>query len=174
MSVSAARSKSVALLCLLSFSWIQLLFPVVALAATVQVPAGTVVVATIDSTIDPKTVTVGQRINLRVANDITVNGQVVIAAGAPVVAEITQASGPGSIGKPAIIAVTLRSVTAVDGTVIALSGQRAQEGENKQTSSLVVTILCCVLGLLLKGGEATLAAGTVVDGSTVTSAEVEV
>ena len=89
----------------------------------------------------------------------------VIASGAPVVAEVTRSQKKGAVGKPAIIGVTLYSVTAVDGSTVPLMGQKLVEGENKQTESLVITILCCVLGLLQQGGPASIPEGTQLEAS---------
>jgi hypothetical protein len=104
---------------------------------------------------------------LNVVNDLRIGGVVVIAQGATAQAEVVTSKRRGSIGKPAHIGVVLRSVQAVDGTTIALTGQKQVLGEDKQTSSLVITLLCCILGLLQKGGPAEIAAGSTVRGNVV-------
>ena len=73
--------------------------------------------------------------------------------------EVTHSQKKGAIGKPAVIGVMVRSVEAVDGTVVPISGVKYIEGENKLTEALVITILCCILGLVIQGGEAEIPAG---------------
>ncbi|RMD82079.1 MAG: hypothetical protein D6815_10085 [Candidatus Dadabacteria bacterium] len=133
---------------------------------------GTIVVAAFEEEVNPAAVSQGQAVRLSVVNPVVVNGVTVIEAGAPVMGEVSIAQTPGAIGKPAKIGVTLQYVTAVDGTRIPISGQTVVEGENKQTTSLVVTILCCVLGLIMKGGEASIPAGSQVKATTLADAEI--
>lgn len=165
--------KQTALLIIAAMCWMTV-GPTVVAARTIEVPAGTAINCTFPTPIDPLTATVGQRITLRVVEALKIDGVTVVEAGAPVVAEITQAQKKGSVGKPAIIGVTLYSATAIDGSSIPLSGQRVIEGENKQTSSLVITILCCVLGLLQKGGDATIPEGAQVTATTTGTVKVDV
>lgn len=128
----------------------------------VQLPVGTVVDLAFDSPVSPTTSTIGQTVTLRVMSPVLVNGATVIAAGAIAQGEVTIAQKSGSIGKEAQIGVMVRQVVAVDGTLVPISGNKSVLGENKQTSSLVITLLCCILGLLQKGGSAEIAAGSAV------------
>jgi hypothetical protein len=142
----------------------NIFFPSIALAAAeINIPVGTIVLLSAGQTIEPGTVTVGQSIQLTVVNDVVVGGDVVIRAGAIATGEVSQAVKEGSIGKPATIALTLRSVEAVDGTTVPLQGMKSVVGENKQTASVVVTILCCILGLLMKGGPAEITQGSTIE-----------
>jgi len=172
MNHATRHCKVCAAITLLTFVWSMFLFPVCAIAATTTLRAGTVVTCAFSDAVDPLSVTIGQRITLTVVGAVKVAGVTVIASGAPVQAEVTQAQKQGAIGKPAVIGVRLLSVEAIDGTVVALTGVRVVEGESKQTSSLVITILCCVLGLLMKGGEASIPAGTKIDGTVVAEAQI--
>jgi hypothetical protein len=174
MHVVRKRVRPGAIILVVSFAWYYLLLPGIALAASVAVPVGTIVSAVFKDPVDPATATAGQTVLLSVADPVVIGGRTVIQAGAPVFAEVTVAEKCGAVGKPAKIGVALRHVTAVDGSNIALSGLKQMEGENKQTTSLVVTILCCVAGLLMKGGTATIPAGSVVQGTTMAQAEVVV
>lgn len=155
------------------FVWTWLVAPTAVSAKTIEVPAGTTVLCAFSTAIEPSTATVGQRLTLRVVDAVKVDGVVVIEAGAAVTAEVTRSQKKGAVGKPAVIGVTLFSVAAVDGSSIPLTGQKVIEGESKQTSSLVITILCCVLGLLQKGGDATIPEGSQINGTTPGMAKVE-
>lgn len=153
----------------------NIFIPNIALAAAdIDIPVGTIVLLSVAQTIEPSAVTVGQKIHLNAVNDITIDGIVVIKAGAIASGEITQAVKAGNIGKPATIAITLRSVEAVDGTNVPIQGMKSVVGEDKQTSSLVITIICCVLGLLMKGGEAEITQGSTVEASVASSTVVSI
>ena len=174
MPRSQLRIKLGSILMLLMFSWQFLFFPTVASAATVAVPVGTAVLIVFNNAVDPTMVAPGQTVMLSVVNPVVIDGKTVIQAGASVLAEVTVAEKRGAVGKPAKVGVTLRHVTAVDGTNIPLSGQKQMEGENKQTTALVVTILCCVLGLLMQGGTTTIPAGSQLQATTMAPATVTV
>lgn len=174
MSIVRHRLHLGAILMLSLFAWHFVLFPTVALAVTVDLPVGTVVVGAFNDVVDPATATPGQTVTLSVVNPVVIGGVTVIEAGAPILGEITVAEQRGAVGKPAKIGVTLRHVTAVDGTNIPIVGQKLMEGKNEQTASLIVTILCCVLGLLMKGGAATIPAGSQVQATTMAPAAVNV
>lgn len=158
--------KPYVILTLFSFWVASVVYPQVSLAqGVVEIPAGTAVRCTFNEAVNPETAPVGQRLTLSVSEAVVVDGVTVIQVGAPVIAEVTQSQKRGSVGKPAIIGVTLYSVTATDGSSIALSGQKVIQGESKQTSALVITILCCILGLLQKGGDAVIPEGSSVVGT---------
>jgi len=168
------RVKAVSVAMLLTFFWHFLLFETAALAATAEVPVGTVVMVVFNNAVDPAKVTIGQTLTLSVVNPVVIGKNTIIEAGAPVLAEVTIAEKNGAVGKPAKIGVTLRNVTAVDGTNIPLTGQKVIEGTNSQATSLVVTILCCILGLLMKGGNATISAGSQIQATTMSPATINI
>lgn len=135
-------------------------------AAVVSVPPGTRVLLRLEETVSPETKSVGDQVTLSVVSDVVVNGKVVIAAGAPAVGEVTVSSKKGAVGKPAEIGFQVTSVMAVDGKSVPLRATRKAEGKSKMTEAIVVTILCCVLGLLMKGGEASFEKGLTIEAET--------
>ena len=139
----------------------------------VEIPVGTTVLLAFQSAVHPMTANVGEKVFLTVVNDIEVDGYVVIKAGAHAIGEISQSVKKGSIGKPATIGVLLRSVEAVNGKNISLSGSKVLSGEDKQSDALLITILCCVLGLMMKGGDVEMAQGTTVEGTVLVSTKVQ-
>lgn len=126
----------------------------------ITIPAGTVVSMRVTQEISPKLYKTGDHVNLPVVYDIIIDDHIVIKAGAIVKAEITQSKARGAVGQPAKMGITIQRVEAVDGTIIPLYGAKVVEGSSSVTSAIVVTILCCVLGLLIKGGDAIIPAGT--------------
>jgi len=153
-------SRPIALLVLVS-AVIHLLAPAaLATSEIVKVPGGTTLVLAFENALHPESAQIGQKVYLRVVTAVTVDGKTVIEAGARATAEVTHSQKKGAIGKPAVIGIMARAVEAVDGTMVPISGVKHIEGENKQTEALIVTILCCILGLVMQGGEAEVAAGS--------------
>jgi fructose-specific component phosphotransferase system IIB-like protein len=136
---------------------------VLAAAEAVSVPAGTALTLALEDGLHPDSALVGQKVFFRVVNPVVIDGKTVIAAGARATGEVTHSQKKGPVGKPAVIGVMLRHVEAVDGSMVPVTGVKRIEGENKQTDALIITILCCILGLVIQGGEAELIAGTQVD-----------
>jgi len=128
-------------------------------AQKVRVEVGTIVDLVFDTAMNPKTAAIGQTVMLKVSAPVKVGNLTIIAAGAAAIGEVTRSEKAGAVGMNAAIGVTVKQVTAVDGTVIPLSGTKMVEGESHQTSSIVITVLCCILGLLQQGGQAEIAAG---------------
>lgn len=127
---------------------------------TVTLQAGTIVNLRTDTPLRPATLNTGDRVILTVVSDVVVDGKVVIAAGAKARGEITDSKDRGMIGIPAKLALSIRSVEAVDGSTIALFGARVAEGKSKMAASIGLALICCILFALMKGGAAEIPAGT--------------
>lgn len=111
-------------------------------------------------------------VDFRVLNDIKVNGKTVIAVGSIAQGQITRAKKRGLMGSEGELTVTIRSVKAVDGTMVYLSGSSlSDEGGNKLALSIVLTI-CCLFGFLIKGGKAEIPAGTQIQGTVTSNIEI--
>jgi hypothetical protein len=140
-------------------------------SASITVPAGTMIRLRATTTYDGSTASQGGMVIYSVVNDIKVNGVVVIQAGAQASGTITEVKKAAMIGQPGKIAVSLQSVTAVDGTEIPLMASTVNEGENKMTTSVIIGILC-ILGFLMSGGEGSIQAGSTIDARTMSPVEV--
>jgi hypothetical protein len=125
-------------------------------------------------TISPKTLSPGQELNLMVALAVKIQDKIVIDVGAPVIAQVVKAKKPGSVGSPAELEIKFNYVQAVDGSRIPLNGMEVREGEGKVGTAIVVTILCCILGLLMKGGDVSIPAGTEVTAMTIAESTIAV
>ena len=160
---------------LIMVSCVYYFVPLVAYAReSVTIPAGTIVsLRTIDE-LHPRNLNVGDRVVLKVVSDVRVLGKVVIAAGASARGEITAAKKSGMAGINARIGFSVKSVQAVDGTTISLYGTKFVEGDAKTTESVIFSFLCCLLFLLMKGEDASIPPGTLVDCETAGTVQVEV
>ncbi len=135
--------------------------PYIAFAqSNVMVPAGTTVIVTTNAVIDPETVNMGDEVEFSVTSDVVVDGRVVIRAGARASGEVTVAKKRNYVGIPAKIGISVRSVQAVDGTTVMLSGSKVVEGQDKMVTSIGLSLICCILFAGMKGGDASIPAGT--------------
>lgn len=106
--------------------------------------------------------------NLIVAQDVKVDGVTAIAAGTPVLNQVTGTKKRGC-GRPGTVTVTILSTTATNGEVVRLMGQPlVKEGEIKKGKAiglgvgLGIFVWPCLGCLAIKGGDAEIPAGTIV------------
>ncbi len=134
--------------------------------------AGTNVPLELVSTLSSNSVKSGQMVDFRVLEDIKVNGKTVISAGSIAKGQVTRAKKNGLLGFEGELTIDIKSVRAVDGTTIYLSGNNLfDEGSNRLALSIVVTLFC-LLGFLIKGGKAEIPAGSQIQGIVTSNAEI--
>ncbi|HOJ05730.1 MAG TPA: hypothetical protein PK916_17165 [Bacteroidota bacterium] len=126
--------------------------------AGVTVPAGTVVALSLEQSITSE-MPVGSSVNFRVIYDVKVDGQVVVRAGSIATGSIASVKGTGAVGSPGRVAITLRTVRAVDGQEILLRGNMNKEGDDKVVLSVILALICLPL-ILIHGEDAEIPAGT--------------
>lgn len=152
--------KTVSMISLACFACV-LFLPCPGLAQQkVTIQAGTVVMLRTTTALTPESLNVGDVITLAVVSDVLVDGKVVIKAGAGARGEITEAKTRNLIGIPAKLGLSVRNVEAVDGTTIPVMGAKMVEGKSKMAVSIGLSLICCILFALMKGGEAVIPAGT--------------
>lgn len=142
---------------------------------TLTLNAGTSVGLETVSMINSSLVTMGQTIDFRVSRDIKIDGKTVIAAGSIAKGQVMRSQHAKGLGKAGFIEVQIKTVTAVDGQEIFLTGgQLYQEGEDRQTLAIVLGIFVCILFLTLKGKDAIIPAGYQVTPYVATNTEIKV
>ena len=141
---------------------------------TVLLKAGTVIPMELISTITSKNARSGQMVDFRVMSDVKVDGKTVIAAGSIAQGQIVRAKKSGLLGSEGELEISVKTIEAVDGTIVYLSSNNvSDEGSNKVALSIVLT-LCCLFGFLIKGGQAEIPAGTQVQGMVASNTEINV
>lgn len=126
----------------------------------VIIKSGSIIPMELLSTITSNDCRSGQMIDFKVLKDVVVEGKTVIPAGSIAKGQVTRAKKSGLLGTEGELEVVVRSVTAVDGTDVYLTGANVNDqGSNKVVLSVVLTFLC-ILGFLIKGGNAEIPAGT--------------
>lgn len=120
---------------------------------------GTIVEVMTTEPISSKTAEVGTTIYLEVADDVEVNGKIVIPAGSIVKGEITMASKAKMMGKAGQIDFTIDYVKAIDGTNVRVRSARTFSGKNKQGGVIAAAVLVSPVALFIKGKDVTIEKG---------------
>jgi hypothetical protein len=139
--------------------------PGVASAGTLTIPSGTKLYGELEQQItsNEKEFSVGQAVQGRVWRNVTVNGQTVIAAGAPMALEISSITKRKIAGRGGDVKVKAMSVTAVDGSEIALDGGYDKAAGNRIALAASLSALVLWPLIFIRGKEAVLDVGTVFD-----------
>ncbi|MGB3587239.1 MAG: hypothetical protein WBA23_11895 [Tunicatimonas sp.] len=142
--------------------------------AEVVLKAGTSIPLETVSMIQSDLITVGQTIDFVVSRDVEVNERIVIPSGSLAKGQVIRAQQPRAIGKEGFFEIRIKSVVAVDGQEVFLTGGNVyQEGEDKQTLSIVLGVFLCILFLLIKGKNAQVPPGFQIDASVASTTTIE-
>ncbi|MGH9842082.1 MAG: hypothetical protein ACREEM_25290 [Blastocatellia bacterium] len=106
-----------------------------------------------------KTATEGDPVNLTLAEDLKVGEVVVAKAGAKAVGSITHAKKAGMMGRAGELSMRLEHMKVGDMRV-KLRGSKGKEGEGKEGTAVVLTVLFGPLGLIKKGKNVEIKEGT--------------
>lgn len=139
----------------------------------VVIPSGTSVYLETVSTLTSDGILPGQIIDFKVRQDIVVDKITVIPAGSIAKGQVMRAKPAKGLGKEGMIEVQIKSVTAVDGTEVLLTGGNLlSEGEDRQTLAIVLGLVVCILFLTMKGKNAIVPAGQEVSAFTAGSTQI--
>jgi TolB-like protein len=117
----------------------------------VRLEEGNIIIIRNMETVKSDNLSPGSLVKMEVAEDVIVNGKVLIKANTPVLAEITSSAKSGAIGKAGKISLDLRKTKAVDEQNVFLRGNVSKEGESRMGASIATGIILCPLLLLIKG-----------------------
>ena len=151
------KPTAIVLLTLFSFSSAAPMLPEV-----VTLKGGTNIRVRINQTLSSANAQQGALIMLTVLDAIIVKGVVVVESGAQAEGSVVVSKKAGMIGQKGSIGITVNTVKAVDGTNIPVTAVTSRDGEDKMIISVILGLLC-LLGFLMKGGEATLDTNTMID-----------
>ena len=104
----------------------------------------------------------GQFVNAVVWRDVVVNGHVLIAAGAPVVAKVDELKKRQIAGVKGTMTLGAYETVSIDGQTIQLSGGYHKEGKSRMALSITLGVLF-ILPIFIPGKAAELPTGTVFD-----------
>ena len=129
------------------------------MAAEAVLPANTEVVLTLNETVSSKSHRLGDKFSLTVAQDVKVDGAVVIPRGTRAVAQVTRRTGRGSFGKSGKMDFTFRYLDH-NGQRIPIEGRHHQAGEGRTAATVGAVVAAGVVGgLVVKGKNARVESG---------------
>lgn len=148
----------------------------------ITLKAGTAIVVETTQNLNSRNLSPGQNVNVRVKFPIKVEKKVLIAAGAPGTATVTAVKKAKGFGKAGFIELQVTTVQAVDAQQVPISGLPINvEGESRVGLAIGLAVAGAVLlflvggvaGLLIKGTEAEMKAGSVANGSVANEIDIE-
>ena len=153
--------------------------PTAGIAERVRIPAGTTVYCVLDESLSTKKkssnfVRLGDRVRAKVAEDVVIDGRVVIEAGTVVWSEVSKARRAKVAGIRGRLEVEANTVAAVDDTSIRLAGGYDRSGRGRFVTAAVLAKVIAWPFILIKGKQAHLSPGVIFDAQTAAPAEVEV
>ena len=109
--------------------------------------------------ITSKTAKPNDPVNFTVAEDLVINGQVVVKKGTAAVGSVINSEKGGYLGKSGKLGIQVESTQSADGQPLKLRAAKGKEGNDKTNSTAALSIIS-PLFLFKKGGEAKIAADT--------------
>ena len=124
------------------------------------IPDGTeFAVVTVDE-ISSKTAAEGDPLTFKVAQDVVIDGQVVIAKDSLVKGMVATAKKAGMMGRGGSLGIRVESTTTVDNQKLKLRSTKGKEGDDKTGTTVALVVLFGPLGFLKKGKNAVIKPGT--------------
>ena len=164
--------KTISLIIIFSIFNITMIAPIY--SGTVQVKSGTYIQLELTESISSDNVNNSKTINFRVTSPLVQDGKTIIAAGATAKGFVESVDSAGMLGAEGELGISLKSVTAVDGTQIPLSASKFIKGKDKSMTAMIVGIFLCFPFIFMKGGEAELQAGSTIEAMIIGSPDIEV
>ena len=160
---------------ILSLAVFNLSFGAVPFEKTYVLRAGTMVGLETVSVLTSDNATLGQTVDFRVTRDVMVDGKTVIAAGSIAKGQIVRSQRAKALGKGGFLEVKIKSVTAVDGQEVYLTGGNVyEEGDDKATMAVILGLFVCIFLLAIKGKNAEVPPGFTFDASVASTTNIQV
>jgi len=119
----------------------------------VSVPAGTLLLVRLDSTISSSSTSPGQRFSCKLESDLTANGTVVARAGTPVYGRVTKAKQAGRLAGKSELDLELSEINLGGQAVPVVTSSYAQAGQGEFRSTARNAALGAGIGAAFGGGE---------------------
>jgi hypothetical protein len=126
----------------------------------VLVPDGTEITVVTTEEISSKTATEGDPLNFKVAEDVMVNGRIVIAKDTLAKGTVSSAKKSGRLGRGGSLGIRIESTMTVDNQKVKLRSVKGKEGDDKTGTTVALVVLFGPLGFLKKGKNAIIKSGT--------------
>ena len=133
-----------------------------ATSIAVALPDGTEFTVLTTEEITSKTATEGDLLTFTVAEDVVINGHVVIAKGTLVKGEVASAKKSGFFGRGGNLGIRIESTMTVDNQKTRLRSSKGKAGDDKTGTTVALVVLFGPLGFLKKGKQAIIKSGTTI------------
>ncbi len=124
------------------------------------IPDGTEFTVVTIEEITSKTAAEGDPLTFKAAEDVVIDGKVVIAKGSLVKGSVATAKKAGMMGRGGSLGIRVESVTTVDNQKLKLRSTKGKEGDDKTGTTVALVVLFGPLGFLKKGKNAVIKPGT--------------
>ncbi len=132
------------------------------LPIAVVLPDGTEFAIVTTEEITSKTASEGDPLTFKVAEDVIIDGHVVIAKDALVKGEVATAKKSGFFGRGGNIGIRIESTMTVDNQKLKLRSAKGKAGDDKTGTTVALVVLFGPLGFLKKGKQAIIKPGTAI------------
>ncbi|MCY7375589.1 MAG: hypothetical protein LH472_06415 [Pyrinomonadaceae bacterium] len=130
------------------------------------IPDGTELKIVTTEDISGQKVVEGDPLTFKIAEDVKINNRTVIAKDTIVKGTVSAAKKKGFMGKGGELSIRIESTQTVDGQKMKLRASKSGAGGDNMGSTVALTVLFGPLGLLRKGKEAKIKAGTILSAFT--------
>lgn len=130
-------------------------------AGNLTIPDGTEIKVVTVEEISGQKVVEGDPLTFKTAEDVKINGKTVIAKDTIVKGTVASAKKKGFMGKGGELNIRVESTQTVDGQKVKLRASKSGDGGSNMGSTVALTVLFGPLGLLRRGKEAKIKAGTI-------------
>lgn len=126
----------------------------------VVVPDGTEFTVLTTDEISSKTATEGDPLSFKVAEDVIINGKLVIAKDSLVKGTVASVKKSGFFGRGGNLGIRIESAVTTDSQKVKLRSAKNKEGGDKTGTTVALVVLFGPLGFLKKGKNAIIKPGT--------------
>jgi len=126
----------------------------------VTLPDGTEFNVLTTEEITSKTATEGDPVNFKVAEDVRINGVLVIAKDTLVKGVVASAKKSGMLGRGGNLGIRVESTVTTDNQKLKLRSSKGKEGDDKTGATVALVVLFGPLGFLKHGKQAIIKPGT--------------
>ena len=144
-----------------------------AFADPVTIPKGMSVPVTLQQHVTSGYVMAGSPIYFIAESDVSIGGQVVIRKGTHIVGKMDASQGRGRVGKSGSMAMSVRSLEAVDGTVVPIDADFSKQGRSRTGATVAWILFWGIPGLLTRGVNPYVERGVTWDANLVTDVAVD-
>ncbi|MCA1578854.1 MAG: hypothetical protein LC794_16000 [Acidobacteria bacterium] len=124
------------------------------------IPDGTEFTVVTTEEITSKTASEGDPLTFKVAEDVKIDGAIVIAKDSVVKGIVASAKKAGMMGRGGSLGIRVESTMTVDNQRLKLRSSKGKEGDDKTGTTVALVVLFGPLGFLKKGKNAKIAPGT--------------